>query len=400
VKKYLAMTDVDRRRAAFTPQPSLEGHNSRDRLLITKILGTRQHVSTDGLLEYRVELCPSQFVEIAQSGIKGKRPEPTAHPTALNVNPDGSNSQTTTRTTKKLPSDPHSNMRVWIPVSMVRQVYPCLAIDYEAEQEKSIHNTPGIDVAHRQGTGKARAEPGTKKNNAEPLASPVRRVSTHCQVNRGDDRSMNQGLSIRALGLDRERSRAGDELRSQNRVEDTTPSLPSTSIIVSISDAPSSSGFLFSMPNPDDPLVLKFEDDHDEDDDVNSAPPSWFDRPFNQVVGFDQKHLLDEMARPEEQTGPPRKRAFDHSKTVSLLTPNGADKRTEGHIHHLPKKRKAQSTITQFHFINPPSRDVPHPHDQPCFDPNVLEVFSDSEEEEIFQPISVSIGKFPRPYTL
>ncbi|KAG2036965.1 PIN domain-like protein, partial [Suillus americanus] len=141
VKKYLAMTDVDRRRAAFAPQSSFEGHNSCNRPLITKILGTRQHVSTDGLLEYRVEVCPSQFVEIAQSGIKGKRSEPTGHVTALDVNLIGSSSQAqaTQRTTKKLPSDPHSNMRVWIPVSMVRQVEPCLAVDYEARQEKSIH---------------------------------------------------------------------------------------------------------------------------------------------------------------------------------------------------------------------------------------------------------------------
>lgn len=124
VKKYLAMTDVDRRRAAFGSQPSFEGRNSRDRPLITKILGTRQHVSTDGLPECRIELCPSQFVEIAQSGIKCKRPEPTGHAAALDVNPDGSSSQTTKRATKKL--YPHSNMRVWIPISMVRQVYPCL----------------------------------------------------------------------------------------------------------------------------------------------------------------------------------------------------------------------------------------------------------------------------------
>lgn len=88
------------------------------------VKGTRQHVSTDGLPEYRVELCPTQFVEIAQSGIKCKRPEPTGHAAALDVNPDGSSSQTTKRTTKKL--YPHSNMCVWIPISMVRQVYPCL----------------------------------------------------------------------------------------------------------------------------------------------------------------------------------------------------------------------------------------------------------------------------------
>ncbi|KAG1771149.1 hypothetical protein EV702DRAFT_656544 [Suillus placidus] len=53
------VTSIDHRGTAFAPQPSFEGHNSRNRPLITKILGTRQRVSTDGLLEYRVEMCPS-----------------------------------------------------------------------------------------------------------------------------------------------------------------------------------------------------------------------------------------------------------------------------------------------------------------------------------------------------
>ncbi|KAG1812624.1 uncharacterized protein BJ212DRAFT_1483225 [Suillus subaureus] len=265
-----------------------------------------------------------------------------------------SQAQATKRTTKKLPPDPHSNMRVWIPVSMIRQVEPCLAIDYEAKQEKSIHKTPGSGVVQRQGTGKAQAEPGTEeRSDAGPLASP--------------------GLSICALGLDPEESRAGDELRSQNRLEDNTLSLPSTSIFASISDAHPPSGFLFSMPNPDDPLELELEDEED----ANGTPPSWFDRPFNQVVGFHKRHSLDDKL---------------HCWLQAELI-----KKTEGRIHQLPKKRKAQSTATQSHFIIPPSRNVSHPHDQPCFNPNVLEVFSDSEEDEIFRSISVSIGKFPRP---
>ncbi|KAG1844175.1 hypothetical protein DFJ58DRAFT_747692 [Suillus subalutaceus] len=373
---------------------SFEGHNSRNRPLITKILGTRHHVSTDGLLEYRVEVCPSQFVEITQSGIKGKRPEPTGHAAALDVNLIGSSPQATQRTTKKLSSDPHSNMRVWIPASMVRQVCPCLTVDYDAKQEKSIHKTPGSDVARRQGTDKTRAEPSTEeRSNAELLASPVRAVRTHCQVNQGDDGSMKQGLSIRVLGPDREESRAGDELRSQNRLEDDTLSLPPASIFASISDAHPPSGFLFSIPNPDDPLESELEDEEDAD----GTPSGWFDRPFNQAVVFNKRHSLDDKIRPEEQARPPCKRAFDHSETISLLAPSGADKKIEGRIHQLPKKRKAQSTTTQSHFISPPSRNVSRPRDEPCLDPNVLEVFSDSEEEEIFRPISVSIGKFPRP---
>ncbi|KAG1742216.1 hypothetical protein EDB19DRAFT_678995 [Suillus lakei] len=274
VKKYLDMTDVDRRRAAFAPQPSFEGQNSRNRPLIMKILGTRQHVSTDGLLEYRVEVRPSQLVEITQLGIKGKRPEPAGNATAVDGDLIGSSSQATKKTTKKSPSDQHSNMRIWIPVSMARQVYPCLAIDYEAGQGKSIRKAPGSGVAQKQGKGKARAEPGTKeRSDTEPLTSPMRGVRTHCQMNWGDDGAMKQGLFIHALAPDHEECRAGDELRSQNRLENNILSLPSASIYASTSDAHLPSGFLFSMLNPDDPMELESEDEADAD----GAHPSWFD---------------------------------------------------------------------------------------------------------------------------
>jgi hypothetical protein len=106
------MTDVHRRRAAFVTQPSFEGRERGYRVLLTEVLGTRQHVSTDNLLEYRVEVCPSQLVELTRLGIKGTRPEPACKFTAFNdVLIEGS-SRATKKTPKGLPPDPHSNMRV------------------------------------------------------------------------------------------------------------------------------------------------------------------------------------------------------------------------------------------------------------------------------------------------
>ncbi|KAG0704668.1 XPG I-region-domain-containing protein [Suillus ampliporus] len=383
VKKYLDMTDVDHRRAAFVTRPSFEGHNSGNRPLITKIFGTRQHVSTDGLLEYRVEVCPSQLVELAQSGIKGKRPEPASDSAAFDDKLIQGSSQATKRTPAKLPPDPHSNMRVWIPVSIVRQVYPGLAVDYEAEQEKSTRKAPASGVVRRQGKNKPRIDPGTEdqRSETERPTSPVRAVRTHCQMNL-DDGAMKQGPHIHALGPDREGSCAGDNLRSQNRLEDNILSLPSASMRTLRSDAHPPSRFLFSMPNPDDPLESELEDEEDS----NGAPPSWFDQLFNQVMGFDKGRSPDYTMRRKEKAGPPRKRPFYHSVAVA---PSGSH---EDHIHPGAKKRKVESRSTQSHFISPP-----RPRVRPRLDPDVLEVFSDSEEEEIFRPISVCIGKPLRP---
>ncbi|OAX33353.1 hypothetical protein K503DRAFT_775696 [Rhizopogon vinicolor AM-OR11-026] len=66
-KRYIAMTDVDRRCAAFVTQPSFEGRDCGNLVLLTNTLGACQHVSTDNLLEYRTEVCPSKLVELAHS---------------------------------------------------------------------------------------------------------------------------------------------------------------------------------------------------------------------------------------------------------------------------------------------------------------------------------------------
>ncbi|OAX36095.1 hypothetical protein K503DRAFT_772862, partial [Rhizopogon vinicolor AM-OR11-026] len=91
VKRYLAMTDDEN---VVT--------------LLTEVLGTRQHVSIDNLLEYHVEVCASQLVELAQSGKF----------TAFNDVVIEGSSRATKKTFKGLLPDPHSNIRIWIPVSI------------------------------------------------------------------------------------------------------------------------------------------------------------------------------------------------------------------------------------------------------------------------------------------
>jgi Holliday junction resolvase YEN1 len=50
-----------------------ENEADAEERLVLKIHGTRNHVSTDGMLEYRLEIAPKQLVKMAESGIKGTR---------------------------------------------------------------------------------------------------------------------------------------------------------------------------------------------------------------------------------------------------------------------------------------------------------------------------------------
>lgn len=84
VQKYIT-NRVDRVAGTFKNQGPRQGQmNIPDRHPpITQVVGSRQHTSTEGILEYRVEISPVQLVEITKPGILGKRAE--------SPNNDGSN---------------------------------------------------------------------------------------------------------------------------------------------------------------------------------------------------------------------------------------------------------------------------------------------------------------------
>ncbi|KAG6845496.1 hypothetical protein H0H87_008393 [Tephrocybe sp. NHM501043] len=107
---------------------SSDDEDDDDEPLIVKIHSERKHVSTDGILEYRLEIAPAQLVRIAESGIKGTR-SPEGLDEWADEDGDG-------KGVKKPPPDPKSHLRVWMPACMVRIVEPQLVEEFEAAQEK------------------------------------------------------------------------------------------------------------------------------------------------------------------------------------------------------------------------------------------------------------------------
>ncbi|KAF9460488.1 hypothetical protein BDZ94DRAFT_1238453 [Collybia nuda] len=115
------------------PSDCEEGEDER---LIIKIHSSRNHVSTDGILEYRLEIAPAQLVRITVSGIKGLRtPE---GPDEWVDDLDDDDDEGGKKGTKKPPPNPESHMRVWMPACMVRLVEPGLVAEYEAIQAKKL----------------------------------------------------------------------------------------------------------------------------------------------------------------------------------------------------------------------------------------------------------------------
>ncbi|KZT19716.1 PIN domain-like protein, partial [Neolentinus lepideus HHB14362 ss-1] len=98
-----------RRAAAPDPASALTGGPP----LLIRIDRTRQHVSTDHLLEYRVAIKPGPLVALASEDLTGKRPEPGD------------------KAGKEYQVDSQSEMLMWVPASILRQVHPDLVEDWE-----------------------------------------------------------------------------------------------------------------------------------------------------------------------------------------------------------------------------------------------------------------------------
>ncbi len=131
---------------------SISGSSEEDdeEQLIVKIHSSRTHVSTDGLPEYRLEIAPKQLVLLAESGIKGLRaPE---SPNEWSSDEEGEGEEIFKKTGKKVPIDPETHLRVWMPACIIKLVEPRIVSDYEnIKEEKWIKKTKGTRGAPKKG---------------------------------------------------------------------------------------------------------------------------------------------------------------------------------------------------------------------------------------------------------
>ncbi|KIJ23865.1 hypothetical protein M422DRAFT_72490 [Sphaerobolus stellatus SS14] len=95
--------------------------------LVKKIHSERQHSSTDNILEYRLEIDPTEFVAKARSGIQGTRIETEDSAAARfgsDVEDDDGEEVGKKRRGTKPPPDPNSTLRIWLPAVMVDRFIP------------------------------------------------------------------------------------------------------------------------------------------------------------------------------------------------------------------------------------------------------------------------------------
>lgn len=134
VKEYLT-----REPTSPTAGYKLSSREDDENPLLVKIHQSRTHASTDGLLEYRLEVDPAQLVEMTEAGIQGLKDESSIDIERFGFGSDGEAGDDVEEGDQgkkkgrnpKAFIDPATHLRVWLPASMVNMVEPTLIEEFE-----------------------------------------------------------------------------------------------------------------------------------------------------------------------------------------------------------------------------------------------------------------------------
>jgi hypothetical protein len=376
VKRCINMSDEDRRRAAFANSgPNVPRHENDPNPLIVKIVNSRQHVSTDKLLEYRVEVCPIQLVAITRSGIKGTHPEP-ANGAALSDDEFAELMDESPRKAKKKPPpDPDTVMRMWLPASIMRHVHPKLVDDFEAaEESKKNKKTAG------KGKGKGKAQEVDNSSDVELSSSPVetrpkaRRTLTKKGQKNADASHMTQDLyptGSSAVVI--------DPWFTADQHSSAGPSRSPSSDALS--------AYFLCSQNPDDPSSAPDSGDNMPSDDEDlpaeeEKPRDRFDILFDQVMG------ISGSSRPRK-TNARRKRHIGPSVDDIEGERHGKSS-TARPTRPIKKKKTTHTSVPDQASSTKQNRPGPHFRAAVGTDLDFLEL---SDSEDLLSPFSTASRK-------
>jgi hypothetical protein len=319
VKKYLNISAADMRAAAFANQgqPSTSQVTADPHPILTKIHSERRHVSTDNVLEYRVEVNPKQFVELTLAGIKGTRAEESSSATRNDVDVDSDTGERVSKRPSKSTTsrDPYASLRMWIPASMLWRVHPGMAEDFQLgveekarrrsaggrrqrarEEDEGTDGESGDDDNAGPGEGSVsgrKVKKGRPQAKGKGKAGGSRRKAEQSRSHTDDEQrpSLSQSSqphiptdwsdmshedylpsppATQPSSSTRERRADRDDFTSSHPLTQTLPSISptETTLVLSLPEESyprhcrlngptSSSDFLFSFPHPDDPSLVK-----------------------------------------------------------------------------------------------------------------------------------------------
>ncbi|KAL4245643.1 XPG/Rad2 endonuclease [Abortiporus biennis] len=142
------------------PDDDSDEDEDDENVLVTKIHSSRTHASTDGVLEYRLEIAPAQLVRLAEGGIKGLRQN--VNPTFTDSEDEGGDESEGGGGGGKKVLDPESPIRVWMPASMVQIALPRLVEEFEEKQRKKNEKKNAKKTTTKTKSSKTNKAEGSK----------------------------------------------------------------------------------------------------------------------------------------------------------------------------------------------------------------------------------------------
>ncbi|KAL1745329.1 hypothetical protein HDZ31DRAFT_36664 [Schizophyllum fasciatum] len=211
------------------PTDSEDEDNDNDDMVL-KIHSSRTHASTDGMLEYRLEVAPRALVRAAESGVQGtRRPldddEWSEDTDSEDVDSDGE-PRKRGKGPKKPPPAPESTLRVWVPAAMVRMTHPRMVHEFEEKQ-----------AAKKAGKGRAKA-----KTTASTVSGNKKAPSNKAKPQTGSEEEEDDVPVVSARGKKAESARPAP-LRSRTNSSSVSKSGSARDLLGEL-DALSSSGKL------------------------------------------------------------------------------------------------------------------------------------------------------------
>ncbi|KAF8632066.1 hypothetical protein AX15_002064 [Amanita polypyramis BW_CC] len=188
ITKYFASLDLDSPSQSCKNQGS-ESDNDEECLII-KIHSSRNHTSTDDLLEYRLEVSPIQLVQLAESGIKGTREPPEKDEWASDGDAAGDDDDSDTgKKVKgpKPPPDPASHLRLWMPACMIEIAEPKVVEEYKERETKKLAKKKG----------KSKKESGAAKKTKAKASSSSKRLEKQLYESDLDERQVIDDMLLR-----------------------------------------------------------------------------------------------------------------------------------------------------------------------------------------------------------
>ncbi len=284
-----------------------DAYGGEGKELLTRITRSREHASTDGLVEYRVEVYPSLLVRLAESGIKGLR-LPLQDDLGPGIGEDeddeGDEGEGGSKKKKpKKPPHPEEPMLMWLPAVMLEMAVPGIVEEFEGTEHSKARKKQETEQRKKdRAEGKivppqAKAEKADARAEGECHITPTQGTASTARK-RKDGQSQSGAIAKTFKVTKKKPAAGGDKGKGNRKKKFITPSSDNSDVEEGSEGMPTSQKLSISIATTAPKQITK-RSMFDEllDDVIAPSPPNppYSPKPFDTA---DENPLLGNIPAP------------------------------------------------------------------------------------------------------